>query len=105
MAMSFASGLSRSAHLQMRALLRVAPEMLVKQFTAAGELRGLPPLGSVEIGVVAVGRAYLFAPTIEECIAADDGAPEPALNSQPLYPADEKFCARCAPGHTASVGH
>jgi hypothetical protein len=49
MAMSFANELSRSAHLQMRALSRVAPEMLVKQFTAAEEIRGLPPLGSVEM--------------------------------------------------------
>ena len=70
----------------MRVLSRVAPEMLVKQFTPAGELRGLPSLGSVECGAVAVGRAYLFAPAIEECIDADDGAPEPALNSPPLYP-------------------
>jgi hypothetical protein len=37
MAMSFANELPRSAHLQMRALSRVAPEMLVKRFTVAGD--------------------------------------------------------------------
>jgi hypothetical protein len=54
MAMSFANELSRSAHLQRRALSRVAPEMLLKQFTVAGELRGYRPLVASRCGVVAV---------------------------------------------------